>query len=57
MRILIKINTLIKAKTRYHLLIKNKIMIINIFIMSFFKYVLRFLKISIKIKNELNEKY
>ena len=36
---------------------KNKIIIINIFIIFFLKYVFRFLKISIKIKNELNKKY
>ena len=32
-------------------------MIINIFMIFLFKYALRFLKILIKIKNELNKKY
>lgn len=55
--ILAKAKASIRAWARYHLSLKGRVMIVNIFMMSLPRYALRFLNMSIKIKDELNKEY
>ena len=55
--ILAKTKASVKARARYHLSLKGRVMIENTFMMSLPRYALRCLNMSVQIRDKLNKEY